>query len=532
MPDHFKVVVADKVSTSGLQTLTEDGRFEVAFTAGWEEGELAEALADADAIIVRSSTHVTEELLARAPGLRVIGRAGVGVDNIDLEAATARGIPVLNAPAGNTISAAELTFALILAAVRRVGAADQSVREGNWKRSQFAGTELRGKTLGLVGAGRIGGEVAKRAKGFGMEVIVFDPFLTDERATRLGVERGDLDQVLREADVVSLHVPLTPSTEQMIGAEAMAKMKPTTFLVNVARGGIVDEAALAQALDEDRLAGAALDVYQAEPLPDDSPLRSAPNLVLTPHLGASTAEAQELVASEIAGAVKAALLEGDLTRAVNAPAIGGEELRRLRPLLQLARKTGRLASALTTGGYLSVEVQYAGSAENGLKPLMASVLEGLLAAALGEGEVNFVNATHLARARGIRLSTTKSERQSNYSEFLRLKVQAQGGKTDVSAALLEGQHARVVRIEDYRVDIVPHGTMIVMRNRDVPGVIGKVGTLLGEHGLNIAEYHQARRSAGGDAMASVCVDGEVASDLIRDLIELPEVTQACAVALG
>lgn len=530
-PKKYTIVVADSVSPSGLRTLRDDPRFELVLAAGWDEDRLRAAMREAHAVIVRSATSVTGELLDHAPDLRVVGRAGVGVDNIDLKAATARGVPVLNAPAGNTVSAAELTFALILATARSVCAADRSVRAGEWVRSRFAGTELRGKTLGLLGAGRIGGEVAKRAAGFGMPVIVYDPFLTEERATRLGVERGDLDDVLANADVVSLHVPLTESTQGMIGAPELAKMKRGAFLVNVARGGVVDEAALAQALVDGHLGGAALDVFEHEPLDDDSPLREAPNLVLTPHLGASTAEAQELVAGEIAEAVKAALLVGDLTRAVNAPAIGGEELRRLRPLLRLARKAGLLANALTTGGVLSVEVRYSGSHEDGLKSLMASVLVGVLARALGANRVNFVNAMHLARARGVRLSTTQSERQSNYSEFLQVKVDAEGRGTQVSAALLEGQHERLVRIDDYRVDIVPEGCLIVLRNQNVPGVIGKVGTLLGGAGLNIAEYHQARRTQGGEALATIVVDGDVSSALLRTLNDMPEISEARAVVL-
>jgi D-3-phosphoglycerate dehydrogenase len=519
-------VIADKVSPSGLRVLESDARFKLVLAAGWEPEQLADALQDADAIIVRSATKVTDDLMAQAPGLRVVGRAGVGVDNIDLEAATARGVPVLNAPEGNTVSAAELTFALILATARRVPSADRSVRAGEWARSRFAGTELRGKTLGLVGAGRIGGEVAKRTRGFGMNVIVHDPFLTDERATRLGVERGELEEVLTSADVLSLHVPLTPTTEGMIGAAELRRMKSTSFLVNVSRGGVVDEPALAQALADGELAGAALDVFASEPLEDDSPLRDAPNLVLTPHLGASTAEAQELVAGEIAEAVKAALLFGDLTRAVNAPAIGGEELRRMRPLLALARKAGLLANGLVTGGLLSVEVRYSGGAEDGLKSLMASVLVGLLARAHGADAVNFVNATHLARTRGIRLSTTRTERLSQYSEFLRVRVEAEGRSAEVGAALLEGKHPRLVRIDDYRVDVIPEGCLVVLRNKDVPGVIGRVGTLIGGAGLNIAEYHQARRAEGVGALATVSVDGVVGGQLLTDLRAMPEITDA------
>jgi D-3-phosphoglycerate dehydrogenase len=528
----FTVVVADKVSPSGLQALTDDARFEVVFTVGEERGALEYALAEADALIVRSATKVTSELLAGAPGLRAIGRAGVGVDNIDLEAATARGVPVLNAPEGNTVSAAELTFALVLAAARHVPAADRSVRAGEWERARFAGIELRGKTLGLIGAGRIGGEVAKRARGFGMRVIVHDPYLSEERATRLGVSQVSMSEILERADVVSLHVPLTRSTEGMVGTAELARMKPTAFIVNVSRGGVLDESALADALTDGQIAGAALDVFASEPLAADSPLRDSPNLVLTPHLGASTAEAQELVAGEIAEAVKAALLHGDLSRAVNAPAIGGEALARLRPLLDLAKRAGRLARAITNGGLQSVEIRYAGEEADGLSSLLASVLVGLLSNALGRDRVNFVNAAHLARQRGIRLSTTRSERRPDYSEYLEVRIRADGGKAQVAGALLEGQHPRLVKVDGYRVEIVPHGTLIVLRNRDVPGVIGCVGTILGQHGLNIAEYHQARPVSGGDAFAAISVDGEVSADLVSELLAMGEVMKARAVDLG
>ncbi len=348
--DKYLVIAADKISASGLEPLTSDERFRVEMANGWKQEQLLEALGEAHGLIVRSATIVTRELMDAAPELRVIGRAGVGVDNIDLEAATERGIPVINAPEGNTVSAAELSMALILSLARKVSGADRSVRDGEWERSRFAGTELRGKTLALVGAGRIGGEVARRAQGFGMKTVAYDPYLTAERARDLGLHRVSFEEALERADVLSLHVPLTPQTEGMIGAEEFGAMKSAAFLVNAARGGVVDEDALVTALEAGEIGGAALDVFAEEPLPEGSPLRSAPNLVLTPHLGASTAEAQELVATEIAEGVKAALIDGDLSRALNAPAIGGEALRKLRPLLSLAESLGRVAGALVDGG--------------------------------------------------------------------------------------------------------------------------------------------------------------------------------------
>ncbi len=526
----FTVIAADKVKTKALQALLDDDRFEVVTVTTPEE--MKEALPRAHGLIVRSATKVTKDFLADAAELRVVGRAGVGVDNIDLDAATERGIAVLNAPAGNTVSAAELTLALILATARKIAVADRSVHEGKWERSKFSGVELRGKTLGLVGAGRIGGEVAKRAQAFGMAVVAHDPYLTDERAQDLKIEKASFEEVMARGDVVSFHVPLTPQTKGLANAETLRTMKPTAYLVNVARGGVVDEAALAEALTEGVIAGAALDVYENEPLEADSPLRSAPNLVLTPHLGASTAEAQELVADEIAGAVRAALAEGDLSRALNAPAIGSEALRRLQPLLDLGKMLGRLGCVLAPGGILGVEVRYAGDASDATQPLSSYVLMGLLGTILGEDQVNFVNAPHLAEVRGIGVSTHRLARRTDYTEFVEVIVRGEKGETRVAGALLGERHPRLVRIDDYHLDIVPQGALLLLKNRDVPGVIGRVGTILGELGINIAEYHQARLSQGGEALAAVAMDGPVDAGLISRVEDIAEVTHAWVAELG
>lgn len=525
--ERWTIVVADRVSPSGLAPLVDHERFTVAMGADWDRERLRSELAGAHGLVVRSGTRVDDELLGSAPVLRVVGRAGVGVDNIDLDAATERGVAVLNAPSGNTVSAAELTFALILAAVRRIAAADRSVRAGEWARSRFAGAELRGKVLGLVGAGRIGTAVARRAQAFGMEVRAYDPWLSEERAGDLGVTRvPSVKELLGGSDVVSLHVPLTDRTRGMIGVDELAAMKPGAVLVNVARGGVVDDAALARALTDERLAGAALDVYETEPLAPDSPLRDAPNLVLTPHLGASTAEAQELVAREIAEAVRDVFLHGDLSRALNAPAVGGEALRRLRPTLELARRLGRLASALAPGGIDEVEVRYAGPFGDALSPVAAYVLMGLLAPIVGEDRVNFVNAFHLAGARGMDVSTHRLARHADYTDYVEVALATEGGPHRVAGALLGDQHPRVVRIDEYHVDVVPEGSLLVLRNRDVPGVIGRVGSLLGSLKLNIAEYHQSRLSEGGEALAAVAVDGSVDGEVVERLCGLAEIADA------
>lgn len=531
--ERYTVLVTDKVSDSGLEPLRADPRFDIVQVDDSSDPAFADALERAHGLVVRSTTKVREDLLEQAPMLRVIGRAGVGVDNIDLAAATRSGVAVMNAPAGNTVSAAELTLALILSMVRRVAEADASIRRGEWARSRFKGVELRGRTLGLVGAGRIGGEVARRCRAFGMNVVAFDPYLAADRAEDLHIERAErLEDVLERADVLSLHVPLTDSTRGMIDADALARMKEGARLVNVARGGVVDEGALAEALASGRLAGAAMDVFVNEPLEEDSPLRDAPNLVLTPHLGASTSEAQELVATEIAEAVRAALAEGDLSKALNAPAISGDSMRALTPLFELGQALGYLAFALAPGAVEEIEVRYAGEADEALEPLTAYVLVGLLRNVLGSEEVNLVSAGHLASQRDIGVARTRLSRHADYTEYVELVIGAERGELLLAGALLGDTHPRIVRIADYHVDVVPEGTLVVLKNEDVPGVIGRVGTLLGDHDINIAGYHQARLSKGGDALAAISADGPVDEDVRQALLELPEVSRAVVVRLG
>jgi D-3-phosphoglycerate dehydrogenase len=356
-----------------------------------------------------------------------------------------------------------------------------------------------------------------------MQVVAFDPFLNADRALALGIERAELDDVLRRADVVSLHVPLTDATSGLLGDRELALMKPTAVIVNAARGGVVREDSLVRALTEKRIGGAALDVFEQEPLPADHPLRSLDNVVLTPHLGASTAEAQQNVALEIAEAVRAALVDGDLSRAVNAPGLGGDEMRRLRPLLDLAERLGVLAAALAEGGIGRVEVRYAGSAANGLRLLTATALSGVLSRIAGEGAVNTVNAVHVASARGIRVDQVQLDPRDAVAEQLEVRATTDAGETRVAGALLGDSHPRVVRINEFRVDMAPRGTLLVLRNKDVPGVIGRVGTLLGDAGINIAGYHQSRLGAGGDALAVVSVDARLDATIVEALGTMPEV---------
>jgi D-3-phosphoglycerate dehydrogenase / 2-oxoglutarate reductase len=529
MAERLRVLLADKIPASGLEPLADD-RFELIESTGLEGDALADALCDVDAVIVRSTTTIDRDALARTQRLSVIGRAGVGVDNIDVVAATEKGIAVFNSPSGNTISAAELTMALILAAVRRVCAADRSMRAGEWDRKQYRGAELHGKVLALIGAGRIGGEVARRARPFGMRVIASDPFLQDERARQLGIESVTLETALREGDVISVHVPLTDSTANLLDRDRIALLKPTAVLVNAARGGVLDEVALADALREGRIAGAGIDVFSTEPLPGDHPLRGLDNVVLTPHIGAATAEAQHNVAFEVSEAVRDALLHDDFARAVNAPAVGTDTIRRLGPLLLLATRLGQVGRALA-GNVQAVELRYAGEAEDeALRPLAAAAMVGMLVDVLGRGAVNLVSALHLADARGIRVSRVLLDPHPDFGERIELRI-AGGGLENRVAGALRGDHPRIIRINAFPIEVRPEGVLVILRNRDVPGVIGRVGTLLGEAGVNIGEYHQGRIEAGGEAMAAIAIDQKLPRALLDSLGGLPDVLEVRQVVL-
>ena len=485
----WRVVVADRVADSGLKLLAATSDIEVMALAGKPKEELDRALAGAHALIVRSETRVTADLLARAPHLRVVARAGTGVDTIDVPAATRRGIAVMNAPGANTVSAGEHALGLLLALVRRIPDAAAAMRSGGWDRKKFEGTELRGKTMGVVGLGRIGAHVAQLARAFGMSVVAHDPYLLPERAAEMGVPLLSLEDLLRAADVVTLHVALTDQTHHLINAERLRLMKPTAVLINTARGELVDESALAEAVREKRIGGAAIDVFSVEPLPADSPLRALDRVLLTPHLAASTAEAQERVAVEICSAVRDSLVSGDLSFAINVPGIaGGAALQRLAPLLDLARRLGRLALALA------------------------------------DGPVSLVNAQVLAEEQGIQLARKTGAPEPGFETSIGVKVDTARGRVRVAGALVGNSHGRVVRIDDYHVDVAPEGWMLVIRNRDVPGVIGRVGTVLGGAGINIASYHQARRATPGEeALAAINVDQALTNGVLGELQRLPDV---------
>lgn len=525
-----RLVLADPLAPEGIAVLTADRSLEVDDYSSRSRDELKEGLAGAAGLIVRSATRADADLIEAGSSLRVIGRAGVGLDNIDVETATRRGIAVLNAPAGNTVSTAELAFALLMSIARRIPAADRSVRAGKWDRKAFRGSQLAGKTLGVVGAGRIGAEVILRARAFGMRVLVADPYMTPGRAADLSVELLELQDLLPEADFLTLHVPLTSETRGLITREHIRRMKPTAFLVNAARGGILDEVALAEALTEGRLAGAAVDVFEREPLPQDHPLRRAPNLVLTPHLGAATHDAQREVAIEIARVVRAALVDGDYGAAVNMPPSLPRDRERMKPVLDLAKRLGAVLGEHASGGVSEVTVQFGGDVERGLRLITSAVLVGLLRGQL-DSSLNLINALVLARDRGIAVSRSRVGELAGYRGMLEVSVTVGGRSHSVAGGVRDDGKPRLRRLDGFPVNIEPRGHLLIVRNDDVPGVIGDVGTTLGSAGVNIAEFHQARDLETGEALAVLSLDEKLPPEVLEDIRSLPAVRHARVVAL-
>jgi D-3-phosphoglycerate dehydrogenase / 2-oxoglutarate reductase len=458
---------------------------------------------------VRSETRVTADLLERAPNLRVIGRAGAGVDTIDVDAATRRGVVVVNAPGGNAVAAAEHSLALMFALARRVAAADASMKHGEWRRSAYVGTELTGKTLGLVGLGRVGSEVARRALGLDMRVLVFDPYVPDEHARHLGLEPMDLEPLLQASDFVSLHVPLTETTRNLINASRLACMRPSAFLINCARGGLVDEAALLSALDEGRLAGAGVDVFPREPVAPDDPLPRHPRVIATPHLGASTVEAQAQVAVQVAEEVLAVLQGRPTQFAVNAPSLRAEDAEFLKPYVDLVRMLGKLATQLADGRMRSVEVAYRGEvAERNVTVLTAAAVQGLLEP-ISDMPVNLVNARLFAQQRGLEIVETKSSTPEQYMSLVRITLHTGDGSSSVAGVISDGR-ANVVQIDEYELHLPPtRGYLLVTRHVDRPGMIGLVGTLLGEADINISSMQVGRRTPRGRALMLLSVDEPV-----------------------
>ena len=517
----LKVLVTDKIDPAGLKPLESHAGIELRYEIAPKPDALEKALVGVGAWLVRSETKVTADWIDKARDLRLIGRAGVGVDNIDLEAATRRGIAVVNAPAANTLAAAEHAVALMLSLARHVPAADASVKAGKWERGKFMGVELFGKTLGIVGLGRIGREVAKRAASFGMKLIGFDPFVTDAQARELGIEPMPLAALLAASDFATLHVPSGEKTNGMISAAALAQAKKGLRLINCARGELVDETALAEALKSGLLAGAALDVFSAEPLPEGSPLRGAPNLVLTPHLGASTAEAQSRVATELAQAVMDFHDKGIAPNALNMPGFDAATLGALGEWLPLAESLGRFLAQTLEGGVSEFTAAFEGEFKPGeRRPLGVSALKGFLTPMLGPS-VSWISAPAVAADRGIRVGESSDPRgRDGVRRLLTLTAQTDKGPVSASGAVLAPGEPRILKLGELRVDVRPAGRMIVLTNTDAPGVIGRVGTLLGKSGVNIADMRVGRRSPNGEAVMVLNVDEAVSPAVRAELSRL------------
>jgi D-3-phosphoglycerate dehydrogenase / 2-oxoglutarate reductase len=520
-----KVLIADELSPRAVEILSARG-IEADVAAGLGAAELQRRLSGYDGLAVRSATKVTAELLDVAPDLKVIGRAGIGVDNIDVAAATERGIVVMNTPYGNSITAAEHTIAMMFALARKIPMADRSTQAGKWEKSRFLGVELFGKTLGVIGCGNIGAIVAARALALEMKVIAYDPFLSPERARGIGVEKIELNELLARADFITLHTPLNDATRNLIDAAAIVRMKRGVRIINCARGGLVVEADLAAALDSGQVAGAAFDVFVEEPA-RDNPLFGHSNFIATPHLGAATAEAQENVALQIAEQMADFLLTGAVSNAVNMPSLTAEEAARLRPYIRLAEQLGSFAGQLTETGIRAVAIEYEGDlAQVNQKPLTATALAGLLSPQLAS--VNPVNVQLLCTKRGIRVAETQRSGQGDYQNLIRVTVTTERRQRSIAGTVFAGNRLRLVEIEGIPLEAELGRHMLFVRNYDKPGFIGALGHTLGAAQINIATFHLGRTAAGEDAIALVEVDQPLTAELIETVRRLPNVIQAKA----
>jgi len=513
----MKILVSDPLSEKGLKILKENKGLSVDVRPKLKPEELKKIIKDYDGLIVRSGTKVTKDIIDAASNLKVIGRAGVGLDNVDLGAATSHGIIVMNTPGGNTISTAEHTMSMMSALSRNIPQANISTKSGEWKRSKFMGNELYNKTLGIIGFGRVGSEVAKRAFSFGMRVIAYDPFISLEIAEQLGVEVVELKDLLSRSDYISIHTPFTDDTRHMISDKEFSLMKDDVRIINCARGGIIDEEALLKAIDSGKVAGCALDVFEKEPPPADYPLLNRDNVVVTPHLGASTEEAQVNVAVEIASAVRDALLGKGVRNAANFPCVEPEVCKILDPYINLSERLGVLASQLTEGRISQVFIGYSGQI-SGLEtqPLTLALVKGLLKPIVQE-TVNFVNALSLAKERGIKIQESKSATEEEFVDLVSVKIVTNKEKLRVAGTLSSNKQPRIVKINDFYVEAVPEGNMIIVNNWDKPGIIGVIGTLLGKNDINIASMTFGREKAGGVAISVINVDSDVPKNILKQI---------------
>lgn len=519
----FNILITDKLGDAGLERLqaAEDAAYEM--KTGLSKEELLEIVPGYDALIVRSGTKVDADVLEAGEKLRVIGRAGIGVDNIDVRAATMGGIIVMNTPQANAIATAEQTMTLMLAVSRHTAPAHASLKAGEWRRSDFAGVQLYVKTLGIIGLGRIGRLVARRAQAFGMDVLAYDPYVSEEVGRELSVTLVDMDDLLAQSDYITLHTVLTPETEKMVNAETIGQMKDGVRIVNVARGKLIDEQALAEALESGKVAAAAVDVYSQEP-PLNSPLLELPNVLHTPHLGASTVEAQRDVATQIVDQVLSALRGTDFRNALNMPFPAGPDFAASHPYMELGEKMGILQSILAPAPIRRVEVEVRGETVSDLvRPVAAALLKGLLERSLSD-PVNYINAPMLAEEHGISISQTTGVSSADYQNLISCRVHWDDGERVLSGVLFGGSEPRIVQVNDYQLDANPEGAVLIMQNKDVPGVIGQVGTILAAYNVNIGEWRMGRETPGGEALSFINLDSEPPGAVLKALEKIPAVT--------
>jgi len=522
-----KVLISDKMDPNAARIFTEMG-CDVDVITGETPEQLIARIDEYDGLAIRSSTKVTKEIIDAATRLKVIGRAGIGVDNVDIPYASSKGVVVMNTPFGNSITTAEHAIAMMFALARQIPEANAQTQAGLWPKNGFMGVEVTGKTLGLIGAGNIGSIVAARAIGLRMKVVAFDPFLSPERAVEMGVEKVELDDLLARADFITLHTPLTDQTRNILSKENLAKTKKGVRIVNCARGGLIDEAALKEAMDAGQVAGAALDVFQTEPA-KDSPLFGTPNFICTPHLGASTTEAQVNVALQVAEQMADFLVNGGVTNALNMPSLSAEEAPKLKPYMALAEKLGSLVGQLTTGAIPRISIHTEGAAgELNARPIVAAVLAGFLRTQ--SDSVNMVNAPFLAKERGIEVREVKSEKEGDYHTLIRVSVKTADGERSVAGTLFSNSEPRLVEMFGIKVEAELAGPMMYIVNEDAPGFIGRIGTLLGENAINIGTFNLGRHSAGGEAVLLLSVDSPVPASVIEQARKLPGVKRVMALA--
>ncbi len=517
----MKVLVSDNISSKGVEILKNAG-LTVDVKTGLKPDELKSIIGDYHALIVRSATKATADIIDAAKNLKVIGRAGSGLDNVDKAAASKRGIVVMNTPGGNTITTAEHTIAMIFAVARKIPQANASMANGSWEKKKFMGTELYNKTLGVIGLGNIGGEVARRAQSLGMQVIAFDPFLSEEKANEMGIEKIEVSDLIKRADFITVHTPLTNETKNLVRAETIKTMKDGVYIINCARGGIINEKDLFDALESGKVAGAALDVFEQEP-PVNNPLIGHAKVVSTPHLGASTQEAQENVALAVAEQIVDYLVHGTIRNAVNFPSIPADQIPVLQPYIMLADKLGSFASQLFDSEISGVAIEYRGEVAGlNISPVTIAVVKGILDPILLE-TVNFVNASVIAKERGIKVNESKSSDAGDYNNMITIRIKSPKRELLVSGTLFGKKDPRIVKIDDYEVEIVPEGSMLVMNNNDKPGVIGNIGTIMGNNKINIARMHFGRESAGGRAISVVNIDSSISEELLEEIRHLPNI---------